>query len=43
MNAVINNEMWDLCFPDTQWFKYKELWNGDLDEWIRLEYPVTVT
>ena len=43
INAVINNEMWDLCFPDTQWQNYKELWDGDLTKWVKLGYPVIVS
>ncbi len=43
MNAVVNNEMWDLCFPDTQWQNYKELWDGDLAKWVEKGYPVNIT
>lgn len=36
MNAVINNEMWDLVFPDIQSNKelYKSSWNGDIEQWV---------
>ena len=36
MNAVINNEMWDLVFPDIQNDKelYKSSWNGDIELWV---------
>ena len=36
MNAVINNEMWDLVFPDIQNDKelYKSSWNGDIEQWV---------
>lgn len=36
MNAVINNEMWDLIFPDIQSNKelYKSSWKGDIEQWV---------
>ena len=36
MNAVINNEMWNLVFPDIQNDKelYKSSWNGDIEQWV---------
>ena len=36
MNAVINNEMWDLVFPNIQNDKelYKSSWNGDIEQWV---------
>ena len=36
MDAVINNEMWDLVFPDIQSNKelYKSSWNGDIEQWV---------
>ena len=36
MEAVINNEMWDLVFPDIQNDKelYKSSWNGDIEQWV---------
>lgn len=36
MNAVINNEMWDLVFPNIQNDKelYKSAWNGDIEQWV---------
>lgn len=44
MNAVKNNEYWDLVFPDYSWNKeiYNEEWDGDLEKWIDKNYPVKV-
>lgn len=33
---------WNLEFPDTSFNKYKEEWDGDLDDWKSKEYPVIV-
>lgn len=44
MNAVKNNQEWDLKFPDYSWNKkiYNEEWNGDINEWERKGYPVKI-
>jgi ribonucleoside-diphosphate reductase alpha chain len=42
MNAVENDEMWDLVFPDTTHEKYNEEWNGSINEWNQKGYPVIV-
>ncbi|MGJ3237617.1 MAG: adenosylcobalamin-dependent ribonucleoside-diphosphate reductase [Anaerolineae bacterium] len=34
MDAVKNDDDWDLLFPDTSDPDYDELWDGDLDTWI---------
>lgn len=38
MNAVTNNENWDLVFPDIQSNKelYKSKWDGDIEKWINI-------
>jgi len=35
MDAVVNDENWDLVFPDVSDEAYKETWNGDLDDWLK--------
>ncbi len=44
MNAVKNNEDWNLIFPDYSWNKeiYNKEWDGDLDKWIAKDYPIKV-
>lgn len=42
MSAVQKNQMWQLVFPDLQYSKYAEQWDGDLDNWIRRGKPVVV-
>lgn len=42
MEAVKNNEDWQLRFPDTSHEKYNSEWNGDLEEWEAKGYPVDV-
>ncbi len=44
MNAIKNNEDWNLVFPDYSWNKkiYNEQWDGDLDNWINKGYPVKI-
>lgn len=42
MEKVKENGQWDLVFPDTSHPKYKELWNGDLEEWKKQKLPVKV-
>jgi ribonucleoside-diphosphate reductase alpha chain len=40
MEAVKNNAMWDLEFPDTTTDRYDLLWDGDLEEWKEKGLPV---
>lgn len=42
MNAVINDEKWDLIFPDTTFYAYNDEWDGNIDNWKRKGYPVKV-
>lgn len=42
MDAVINDQMWELKYPDTTHPKYKEEWFGFIDEWVEKGYPVIV-
>lgn len=35
-------DVWHLRFPDTQFYKYKAKWNGNLKEWEEKGYPVIV-
>jgi len=42
MEAVKNDKMWRLEFPDTTHPDYDTLWDGDLHEWKRKGYPVVV-
>lgn len=42
MDAVKNDSTWDLVFPDTTHPKYKDEWNGILNEWVAKGYT-TIT
>jgi ribonucleotide reductase alpha subunit len=42
MEAVQNNKMWTLKFPDTGFEKYETEWKGDLEEWELKGYPVNI-
>lgn len=42
MQAVLNDEMWNLRFPDTSFDKYKEEWTGDIYDWEAKGYPTIV-
>lgn len=42
MDAVENDLMWDLKFPDTQHALYDELWDGHLSTWEEKGLPVNV-
>lgn len=42
MNAVVNNLIWELKYPDTSIPEYKTVWNGFLDEWEAKNLPVIV-
>lgn len=40
MEAVQQDEQWNLIFPDTQHPAYDEKWTGDIDAWQEEGYPV---
>ena len=40
MEAVLDDQDWNLVFPDTSIPEYKEKWDGDLAEWNSLGLPV---
>ncbi len=42
MDAVANDSDWDLIFPDKDYYKYDEEWDGDLNSWKAKGYPVKV-
>lgn len=42
MQAVENDEMWQLVFPDTSYASYEKDWDGDLEKWIKEGKPVIV-
>lgn len=42
MDAVINDEKWNLEFPDVTHDKYKTEWFGDIYKWKSKGYPVNV-
>jgi len=42
MEAVINDEEWELKFPDTEHHLYDELWRGDLQQWEAQKLPVII-
>jgi len=42
MEAVQNNDMWELKFPNTKHEKYTTEWQGDLDEWESKGYSVDI-
>lgn len=42
MQAVLDDSMWELKYPDTKHPKYKEEWFGFIDEWEQKGYPVIV-
>lgn len=42
MEALLNDEDWDLKFPDTEFEKYDEEWFGDIEDWEEKGYPVIV-
>jgi ribonucleoside-diphosphate reductase alpha chain len=44
MNAVENDENWDLIFPDYEQCKniYDKEWNGDIDSWVENGYPIKI-
>jgi len=42
MNAVKNNDTWNLIFPDTAYEKYESEWDGNIRRWKAKGYPVIV-
>lgn len=44
MNAVKNDENWNLIFPDYSLNKdlYNSEWDGDIDKWISKKYPIKI-
>jgi ribonucleoside-diphosphate reductase alpha chain len=40
MEAVLNNENWDLIFPDVSFEKYESEWDGDINSWKEKGYPI---
>lgn len=42
MEAVKNDDYWELIFPDTESPHYNKEWNGDIEEWINKGYMYTV-
>lgn len=44
MEAVKNHWSWDLIFPDYEAVKpdYKKYWDGDIEKWIAMGFPVKV-
>lgn len=43
MNAVQNDQMWQIGFPDTSWQSYSKLWDGNIDGWVAKKYPFVVS
>lgn len=42
MHAVQNNLDWQLKFPDTQFEKYKDQWDGNFQLWQAKGYPFII-
>jgi len=42
MEAVINDEDWNLIFPDTTFEKYDTEWDGNYKSWLDKNYPVVI-
>lgn len=42
MEAVANEGVWDLVFPDITHHRYDKEWDGDLEKWKAKKYPVVV-
>ena len=42
MEAVENDQPWDLVFPQTDHPAYDSKWAGDLDAWVDAGYPIDV-
>lgn len=43
MNAVQNDDIWKLGFPDINYQNYKQQWDGDLQKWIVSGKPFIVS
>jgi len=42
MEAVEKNKDWDLVFPDVSFKKYTQEWDGNIERWRELKYPIIV-
>lgn len=42
MDAVQNDKIWELKFPDISFNKYDTEWTGDILDWEKKNYPVVV-
>ena len=42
MEAVINDDTWDLIFPDVEFERFNEEWDGDIENWRDKNYPIIV-
>lgn len=42
MDRVINDQQWDLKFPDTSFERYKTEWDGDIYGWEAKGYPIKI-
>lgn len=42
MYAVQNDMDWDLWFPDINFEKYDELWDGNFEKWAEKGFPVVI-
>lgn len=42
MEALANDDKWELKFPDTQHKDYDDIWNGNIEEWEAAGLPVIV-
>ncbi|RLG11498.1 adenosylcobalamin-dependent ribonucleoside-diphosphate reductase [Candidatus Pacearchaeota archaeon] len=40
MEAVKKDRDWDLIYPDINFHRYKDEWNGDFELWLKKGYPV---
>ena len=41
-DEIKKTDKWDLRFPDTTFHKYKQEWQGDLQDWENKGYPVKI-
>jgi ribonucleoside-diphosphate reductase alpha chain len=42
IEAVENDELWNLEFPETTFHAYKSEWKGDLEDWKAKGYPTVI-
>lgn len=42
MNAVMNDDDWELKFPDTTHEQYEKVWDGNINKWEKIGFPVIV-